>query len=284
LRAAHSESDLLVIQIRRGQGLAVKCARTELARQTLARQLAVLGRLHSDERLGAWRTLLPHVAACDLDASPAWMAEGWLPGTSGSLLLHEQPSTAPRLSGAALGSIGELHRATARRERISEVHLTRWVDEPVLTLARHLRLCGPCSTGAYAEALELLRNRLHRRLHGRVLAIGWVHRDFHPGNVLYSGDGRQVTGIVDWGGAVPDGPAELDRRLFDLALSREADGRSFGDLVITSLRAEDDGLLLLAWLWHVTDNLEKSARFMASRLWIRSNVLDVLDALKAVHA
>lgn len=285
LRAAHSESDLLVIRIRRGQqGLAVKCARTELARQTLARQLAVLGRLHSDERLGAWRTLLPRVADWDLDASPAWMAEGWLPGTCGSILLREQPATAPRLSGAALGSIGELHRATGRRERIGEIQLTRWVDEPVLTLARHLRLCGSCSSDAYAEPLELLRNRLHRRLHGRVLAIGWVHRDLHPGNVLYSDDGRQVTGIVDWGGAVPDGPAELDRRLFDLALSRETGGRGFGDLVINSLNADDDGLLLLAWLWHVTDNLEKSARFMASRLWIRSNVLDVLDALKAVHA
>lgn len=281
LRAAHSKSDLLVIRIRGREGLALKCARTELARQTLTRQLTVLRSLHADERLGAWRTLLPRVVDCDLEDSPAWIAEGWLPGRSGSALLRERPALAARLTGAAMGVIEELHRATGRRERVGEMHLVRWIDEPVRTLEGHLRLCAPWP---YAEALELLRDRLHRRVHGRVLAIGWVHRDFHPGNVLFARDGRRVTGIVDWGGAVPGGPTEIDRRLFDLALRSEAGGGCFGDLVVASLRADDDGLLLLAWLWHVTDNLEKSARFLASRLWIRRNVLDVLDALKAVRS
>jgi aminoglycoside phosphotransferase (APT) family kinase protein len=110
-----------------------------------------------------------------------------------------------------------------------------------------------------------------------------VHRDFHPGNVLFARDGRRVTGIVDWAGAVPDGPTELDVLLFRLAVRRETESRSFGDLVVESLRADAEdgelGLLLLAWLWHVTDNLEKSTRFMASRLWTGRNVLDVLKAV-----
>jgi hypothetical protein len=53
----------------------------------------------------------------------------------------------------------------------------------------------------------------------------------------------------------------------------------FGELVIEALREGDDGLLLLAWLWHVTDNLDKSARFVASRLWTGRNILDVLEAV-----
>jgi aminoglycoside phosphotransferase (APT) family kinase protein len=264
------------VRVSREERMAVKCARTELVRQTLGRQRSVLAALHADERLGPWRRLLPRVVACDLEASPPWKVESWLPGVSGATLLRRRPAVAGRLTKAALEAIEELHRATGRPERVDATHLARWVDEPIAVLRQRLR---PYRQDGYEASLVALRERLHRQLHGRELSIGWVHRDYHPGNVLYTREGRHVSGIVDWGGAVPDGPTELDRRLFGLAVARQTDRRMFGELVIEALRDGDDGLLLLAWLWHVTDNLDKSARFVASRLWTGRNILDVLEAV-----
>ena len=280
LRAIRTPSDLLVVPVRRGERMAVKCARTDRAHQTLLRQHAVLAMLHADGRLGPFRRLLPRVIDGEYRARPTWTVEGWLPGTSGSAMLRERPNLATRLSGAAAEAIEVLHRATSSRQEVDAGHLTRWVDEPLALLERELRLGRP---GPYADAIDALRASLYAGLSGRWLRIGWVHRDFHPGNVLFAGDGRRVTGIVDWAGAVPDGPTELDVRLFRLAVRRETEGRSFGDLVVESLRREreegETGLLLLAWLWHVTDNLEKSARFTASHLWTGRNILDVLKAV-----
>lgn len=280
LRAIRTPSDLLVVRVRREERLAVKCARTDRAHRTLARQHAVLAMLHADSRLGPWRALLPRIVDGEYRAKPVWSVEGWLPGVSGSAMLRERPGLAARLSAAAAESISVLHRATSSPEEVGAAHLARWVDEPLTLLEKELRLSRP---GPYAEAIDALGTRLHTILSGRRLPIGWVHRDYHPGNVLFARDGRRVTGIVDWAGAVPDGPVDIDVRLFRLAVQRETEGRSFGELVIEALRRErepaENALLLLAWLWHVTDNLEKSARFTASRLWTGRNVLDVLKAV-----
>ncbi|MBR7835937.1 phosphotransferase [Actinospica durhamensis] len=280
LRAVRTPSDLLVVPVRREEPMAVKCARTDRAHQTLLRQHAVLAMLHADGRLGPWRGLLPRVIDGEYRSRPTWTVEGWLPGTSGTAMLRARPGLGSRLSGAAAEAIDGLHRATSRDEEVGAAHLTRWVDEPLALLEREMRLARP---GPYTAAIDTLRADLHAGLGGRRLRIGWVHRDFHPGNVLFARDGRRVTGIVDWAGAVPDGPIDLDVRLFRLAVRRETEGRSFGDLVLEGLRREreqgETGLLLLAWLWHVTDNLEKSARFTASHLWTGRNVLDVLKAV-----
>jgi aminoglycoside phosphotransferase (APT) family kinase protein len=236
--------------------------------------------LHADGRLGPWRALLPRIIDGEYRAKPTWSVEGWLPGVNGSAMLRERPGLAARLSAVAAESISVLHRATSSPEEVGAAHLARWVDEPLTLLEKELRLSRP---GPYAEAIDALRTRLHTILRGRRLPIGWVHRDYHPGNVLFARDGRRVTGIVDWAGAVPDGPVDIDVRLFRLAVLHETQGRSFGELVIEALRRErepaENALLLLAWLWHVTDNLEKSARFTASRLWTGRNVLDVLKAV-----
>lgn len=280
LRAIRTHSDLLIVRVRREERLAVKCARTDRAHDTLVRQHVVLAMLHADGRLGPWRVLLPRIIDGEYRARPTWTAEGWLPGVSGSTMLRERPGLAARLCKAAAETIEVLHRETSRSEEVGAAHLDRWVDEPLAMLERELRFARP---GPYADAIDTLRTNLHSGLRGRRMRIGWVHRDFHPGNVLFARDGRRVTGIVDWGGAVPDGPIDLDVRLFRLAVRRETEGRSFGDLVVESLRGESEdgetGLLLLAWLWHVTDNLEKSTRFTASRLWTGRNVLDVLKAV-----
>lgn len=281
LRGARTRSDLLIVRSSQAGGIAIKCPRTEEARSVLSRQYDVLQRIAADRRLGDWRRLLPRVIDCDLASSPPSGVERWLPGVTGSALLRERPSEADALTSAAIGAIAELHEATGRDEQVGPSHLARWVDEPLAVLGRGLRLPRD---GAETAAIERLREHVHRRLLGRRLRVGWVHRDFHPGNVLYAAENGEVTGIVDWGGAVPDGPTVLDGRLFALALRHETGGQPIGELIVQSLGADtgdelEQALLLLTWLWHVTDNIEKSARFRSNRLWVACNVLAVLKAV-----
>lgn len=282
LRAARTTSDLLIVRAAQGGGIVIKCPRAEEARRVLGRQYDVLEHIAADDRLGEWRELLPGVVTRDLAARPPRGVESCLPGVTGSALLRERPRQARVLAATALAAIRELHEVTGRIEQVGPAQLARWVDEPLAAVERGLR---PYRCDAFIAGLGRLRDRVHGGLSGYRLRVGWVHRDFHPGNVLYEDDGARVTGIVDWGGAVPDGPTDLDAKLFALALDHETCGRPIGDLVAERVEPgaadPDEALLLVTWLWHVTDNIEKSARFRRNRLWVRNNVLAVLKAMEA---
>ncbi len=52
---------------------------------------------------------------------------------------------------------------------------------------------GTSARAAWERAIEVHAGPPPRR------ELGFIHRDFHPGNVLWTGD--SVTGIVDWAGA-----------------------------------------------------------------------------------
>lgn len=278
-RARRSHSDLLVARAVDLRRAAVKVPRTEQARMLLARQTEVLDKLWTDTSLGGWRLLLPEILVRGDSTPDSSVAEHWLPGVTGSHLLRKHPLKAASLAETAVEAIAPLHRS-ARTERIGPAHLKRWLDPPLAVLAHSL-----VEPDADPVALDCLRRRLYARLEGRSLRVGWVHRDFHPGNVLFRADGRDVGGIVDWGGAIPDGPTAVDAVMFGLATAHETSGRPIGELVAAAMTATvpEDGLLLLAWLWHVTDNLEKSQRYRANSRWIAENVQSVLTTLKAVH-
>jgi|SRR6266568_2881463 len=117
------------------------------------------------------------------------------------------------------------------------------------------------------------------------ILVAWTHGDYSPDNVLVGEDLNQVSGIVDWATARPDGPAPADRCLFLLALRRELTSRELGDLVVRAVtgngtdRVEENALLLVSWLLHVADNTAKSTRYHHSWLWLARNVVPVLRAV-----
>ena len=280
LRSLRPPADVLVVRLR-DEPAAVHWARTLPARRRLSHQAEALQVLYDDARLGAWRELLPRIVASEPAMPPRWTAERRLPGVSGSRLLREQAEAAPRLTVAALTAINHLHKVTGREQIVGAAQLERWVDAPLDALGRHLarQRCRPDPATTAA-----LRAFLYSRLDGRPLTVGWVHRDFHPGNVLFSPDGTRVTGILDWADAIPDGPTALDATRFTLATRLGPSGRGIGELTVRALRAPDreetdPGLLLLTWLWHITDTLDESVRYLSSRIWIRRDVLDVLEAV-----
>jgi Ser/Thr protein kinase RdoA (MazF antagonist) len=136
-------------------------------------------------------------------------------------------------------------------------------------------------------------------LSSRDLNVARTHGDFWLGNVLLDHSRREprVTGIIDWENSVSAGIPEVD--LAHLWLSMQRSGLAGGVLMAVMrgsfadvLDLSDDDLVnpdlsaglvvVLAWLAHVTDGLQRSTHFALGRVWMRRNVLDVLDVLDVV--
>ncbi|MEU8510280.1 aminoglycoside phosphotransferase family protein [Kitasatospora sp. NPDC048722] len=293
-RSSQGRSDVLVFRLDGAAPppLAVKHPRSAPAVATLAREWEVLRRLDADPRLGQWRRLLPRPVTRRLDGPLPLVTQDWLPGVTADEHLARFPEHAPRVAAAALGALAELHRATGRTEHLAD-RFDDWVEPRRALLSARIAWCR---TGPGAEHLDALVELLHRELTGRPTRVAWFHGDFAPGNVLLGEDGTRVTGVLDWGGARPDGPAEVDAYTFVIALRTQLSGRPWGALITDAVRTGslppadlrllraagfDDppggiGLPLLAWLCHVASNVEKSTRYGRSHWWVGANVVPVL--------
>lgn len=294
-------SDLLVFRLDGGAAppLVVKHPRSPRAMVALARECEVLQGLERDERLGPWRRFVPSVEQQRLHGPLPLVAQRCLPGMEGDALLRHFPQLTHQAAMSALRAIRGLHLATGRTEQVT-ARLGDWIDPRLAVLAREVHWCR---RGPGAHAMSVLRDRLLRSLSGRSLLVGWTHGDFHPGNVLLTREHAGVLGVIDWSGAVPDGPSAIDCYTFVLTMRHQNTGSQFGRVVAdavrhASLRPEDRRLLaeagelatdgrgetaltLLTWLWHVAGNAAKSARYGRSHRWVAENVVAVLSEVAA---
>jgi hypothetical protein len=301
-------SDLLVFRLDRGTlpPVVVKHPRSSRAIVSLEQECEAVWRLERDERLASWRHLLPLVEQCRLHAPRPLLVERCLPGLEGDALLQRSPQLADRMAVSALGVIRELHRATGETEDVT-TYLGGWIDPRLDVLAEEVRWCRQ---GRGAEALSVLRDHLMRALARRRLLVAWTHGDFHPGNVLVGREDGAPLGVIDWVGAVPDGPSAVDCYTFVLTMRHQRHALKLGRVVAdvvrrASLLPEDRWLLgevgasaadgegaavdseretaltLLTWLWHVAGNVTKSSRYGRSHRWISDNVIPVLDGVAA---
>jgi O-antigen/teichoic acid export membrane protein len=299
-RCLHTVNDRTVAAVgpRGGSPRAViKLATTPAAARGLRRERDVLTALHADERLGAWRRILPAPLADGEATGSVYTVESFCPGTAASAVATGLSDCA-RFEETAASAIAVLHAATAAPVIVDAGVLDRLVEEPILPL-RRLR-----PQPAWSSALDRLSGELNVTLAGRTLHMGWVHGDFVPSNILLAPDGPAVAGIVDWElAAAPDLPS-VDIVTLLLTTRAQAQRRELGDVVrtlLTDTRWTDveGGLLekaqpgladneheiratvLLCWLRHVAANLTKSVRYRHHRLWIRNNVDVVLHTLRS---
>ena len=283
LRTA-SDTAVIMVKVTEGRSGVLKVAATDSGVDSLRREVQVLRRLCSDERLGAWRSMLPVPwQAGGIGGGGAFLLTNRLPG--GKL----QPGLARRITASAFYAIAPLHNLD-RAVRVADSTMLRcWVDEPVAEIARAVE---------NTASLDRMAAELYEYFAGRKVTLGWTHGDFYPGNVLAGPDGL-VTGIVDWSQAREQDLLALDLVFWMLTVPAPGHGypRSFGSRVAAGLRqpwtmtesgligTAIDGdpvskrvLLLLAWLRHVAGNLEKSDRYADSVLWARRNISPVLKA------
>ena len=283
LRTA-SDTAVLMVKITEGSSGVLKVAATDSGVDSLRREVEVLRRLTSDERLGSWRSMLPVPwKAGGIGGGGAFLLTNRLPG--GRL----QPGMARRITASAFYAIAPLHNLDRAVRVADDTMLRCWVDEPVAEIARAVE---------NTASLDRMAAELHEYFAGRKVTLGWTHGDFYAGNVLAGPDGL-VTGIVDWSQAREQDLLALDLVFWLLTVPAPGPGypRSFGSRVASGLRhpwsmtesgligTVIDGdpvskrvLLLLAWLRHVAGNLEKSDRYAESILWARRNISPVLKA------
>jgi aminoglycoside phosphotransferase (APT) family kinase protein len=143
---------------------------------------------------------------------------------------------------------------------------------------------------------------LRERLVGAELALGWIHGDFWPGNLLADTRTGTLAGIVDW-----DRSSSEDVPLHDLlhllAYSRkllanrelgeivvecllpaafDARERALVDLAMESLALPRDpeflrAMALLYWTRFAATNLTRYPRYRRDGRWLRKNVFLVLE-------
>lgn len=281
--ALRTASDTAVIMVRvRGMPGVLKVAATRSGVASLRREADVLRLLRSDERLGAFCSLLPVPWDAGNLTGGSYLVTSRLPGQG------LQPEVALRLTPAAFHAITPLHCLGRTVRVVDDALLNQWVDEPAERIAR----------AVHESSLSRLTAMLHRDLAGRPLTLGWTHGDFYPDNVLAAASG-EVSGIVDWGQAREADLVALDLVFWLLTMPVRGQPRSLGARVATSLHRSwspeerrligpviDEPvsrrtLVLLAWLRHVAGNLEKSDRYASSIVWSRQTIRPVLRSVSA---
>ena len=276
----------------------IKIAESSGAERLLELERRTLTTLHDDARLGAWRALLPNVIGSGEVDGIRYTAEDALPGTSLEHLLLAGADPAPGLRAAA-ETIGIMHRATAAEQVIGDEILDRWVVRPAALIAE---LVGaPRGRRSLLTAVGRLSDHLCRELGGLPVTLGWVHGDYHAGNVLVRPDG-QVSGILDWDLAHPQDLPGLDIATLLMTARMRLGRQDLGRVVCEVIR--DDGwaswerdligtahklpasaspgtesVVLLCWLRHIALTMDKHRRYVDRTVWVRSNIETVLQGL-----
>jgi hypothetical protein len=278
----------------------IKIAETPAAADGLRWQRSMLAALRDDERLGEWRALVPGVISFGETAGAAYLVETRLAGTSLDRTVARRTGAAHAALRHAADAICRLHAATVREATIDEELLDRWVNEPARLVASITSRWAPGSTGP--ARLVRLADELREALRNQRIALGWVHGDYAPGNVLAGPDGA-VTGIIDWEFSHREDLPALD--IVTLLLTsrmlerRQELGRVVNDLIARPFWTDGEAeivaatcdpacvraidvrtFVLLYWLHHTANMIARQARAPDSRLWVHANVRAVLEALE----
>jgi aminoglycoside phosphotransferase (APT) family kinase protein len=287
------KSDSIVIDFKNldgGSGALLKAADSPAGRSQLIHQTEVLARLHADTRLGEWRALVPSIQRAGHFGGSYCLVESRLPGERGVGALYDVSRTRAFRS-SAIATISQFHRLTSRPVVAGDAQLDRWVHQPMSEVAAAL-------PRAHRAAALRLADGLAHSVRGALVPSGWTHGDYTPDNVLTNETG-QVTAVVDWCQADEWGMPLLDVIGFHLvSTSMVTPGAELGATVLdrlTGIRPDDHQLLartqrmlggdvldsrvvmVLGWLQHVAHNIEKSPQFAANPMWVRRNLVPVVQ-------
>ncbi|MFD6419566.1 phosphotransferase family protein [Streptomyces sp. NPDC060194] len=187
------------------EGVTAEMRRLTIRRQGSAtRELVlrtVVGVAHAEEWLTREAGALRMLAAADGVPAPELVAVD----AKGVACAHPSLLMTLRPGRAVYGDAGLEERVPLLARQLVAIHGLRPERRPpvftTLTTAESVVVPAGADAGVWAGAREVLRGPVPA-YEGR-----YLHRDFHPGNVLF--DGPRITGVVDW--AQPSwGPADLD--------------------------------------------------------------------------
>lgn len=283
-----SDSDTLVVAVSGAdEPMVVKIAISAAASQGLghhARSITELASLLDPEL----STVVPRTIRHGNVDGHLVVVESKLPGQTIS-----ETGTNGAASSAALERMGRIHEATRSIEVVDAAVLAHWIDDPIAVIRR-----GYGMPGAGAK-LDRMVEVFHRAWLGREVAVGYVHGDFWPGNVLVGGgtDSLSVTGIIDWENACPRGLPDADLvhwwlttqpgQIGDVVRAALEDPEKLrADLARLGARLpngdlEIEHIVLLAWIMHVSAGLERATTNKVSLVWVARNVSPVVRLFDA---
>jgi O-antigen/teichoic acid export membrane protein len=283
-RLLPSDSDALILALEgQAEPQVLKIATTPAASRGLDRHADTLSGLRHSLDSSQLLTLLPRVLERGTVQGRTVLLETKLPGV-----------TRPDRAGgwelaAAAATITELHRSTDSVVTVDEAVIRDWVDTPIHKLRQIKPLHGA------DLAFDRLTDTLYGALLGQHVITSRVHGDYWLGNVLLLPyrEGVKVTGIVDWENARPVGlpdcdlihlwltsqPTELGSTVRRAVISPDTVQTAVAGLGVswTNPQLSTAHLVLLAWLWHVTAELERATRNRVGRLWLARTVKPVLE-------
>ena len=279
----------------RNRALVLKFTDAAAASVELTTSSHVQEELRADPRLSSWSSHIPQIVTSGQIGTTTFSIEQCLSSRDGRAVAQD-PVAANLLISGALAEIDAFHRVTASRRQVDAQVLAAIVDRPIEVLRENT---SPGPFHLRARSIDRLASWLRQSLLGFNLGIGWVHGDFHLGNVIIDDRSNRVTGVIDWGRAEADGLTVLDGfTLIVLERARSAD-EDIGSFVLNLLRSDKlspenraysealselaallspesnldlRSLLMLTWLKHVTNNLKNEERTRSHGLWMLRTV------------
>jgi len=277
----------------------LKIAQSRRAAAAIDKQVQNLAALRVDTRLGDWRSLLPQVLFNGSRSGREVLVERMIPGWNASRLFSN-PILSQATLQAAVAAVEQLHLNTAQIVCLDREYFNRWVEAPIDQLRR---LTLPLSSMATnSRVLDRLAERLQGELIGKCTTTSWIHGDYSPDNILMASDGSAVRGIIDWELSRSGGLPGLDFVQLMVTFRMARTNRELGEVVRNLIFREDwtpeeqeifrrmrlhypgdqiapRTLLLLAWLLHITANINNSDRFNSHWVWKTANIEPVLRIL-----
>lgn len=283
-----SDSDTLVVAVSgAGEAMVVKIAISDAASQGLdhhTRSVVDLAAILGPEL----SNVVPQTIRHGKFDGHLVVVESKLPGQTVSDM-----GTNDVASCAALERMGRIHEATRSTEIVDAELLANWIDEPIAVIRRSYGMPG---AGA---KLDRMAEVFHRAWLGREVAIGYVHGDFWPGNVLVGSgsEGVSVTGIIDWENACPRGLPDTDLvhwwlttqpgQIGDVVRAALEDSNKLqADLARLGARLpnsdlEIEHIVLLAWIMHISAGLDRATTNKVGLVWIARNVSPIVRLFDA---
>lgn len=307
-RVATFDNDCETLRIKGAGGAAcayLKRATTCGGQAALAHHVETVARLRGNIKDTPQSELLPEILADRHDPDRRFIIQRPASGIDGRKFLKNRRDRREPLTCAA-AAMAVIHASNCRETVIADDWLGQWIEGPLADIAS---LPGRGRRSKRMDAaLELIRQEQHAYWSGRKVFLGWHHGDFSPGNVFFENpaDGAglpQVSAIIDWDGATENGPVAVDA--WHLSLTAESERREVElGIVLCGLlrhRAPPFGfrpdrdlpfpsseppqiVATLAWLRHVQNNLNKSARYRENVLWRIFNIEWVLDGFLTAGA
>jgi len=261
-------------------------------------QKMICARLQADTSLGEWRRLLPNLLhEGQFQGRPYWIVER-LPGISAADVMQDPDKRQITLRNA-FDALERLHRRTVVEAEVDDKLLEKWIINPLQNI-RNSTLVHYHRQSHYL--LDRLESQLSETLCCQRLAIGWIHGDYWPANILVTPDGSEVTGIVDWDLSQPMSLPSLDLVNMLVSTRRIEEGNELGEILAEilsqgawreheqvfwtqatqSLGGKFPQLresLLIFWLQHLNANLEKKQHHFINPIWAYNNFVRVLNTL-----